>query len=100
VYEWLKENQATIYEYKEEDEEVYDIKSNEYPWDTIKANLTFKEKIIYHRGCANDPDTSYDDLYYGQTNWSWNEGQEVTEADLSVLRQYLGDKLIDARGES
>jgi hypothetical protein len=99
VYEWLKKNRATRYSYKDEDAELYNINSAEYPWNVIKSNATFKEKTIYWRGCANDPDTDYEDLYYGQTNWSWDEGQEIAEADIQVLQQYLGDKVINARGE-
>jgi len=99
VYEWLKANRASSYKYAEQDNDLYDIRSDQYPWDLIKANLTFKEKIIYWRGCSNDPDTELDDLYYGRTTWSWDEGQEIAEADIGVLRQYLNDKVIDARGE-
>ncbi len=99
VYDWLRDNRCTGYKDQEEDSESYDIESPDYPWNTIESGLTFQEKIIYYRGCANDPDTDYEDLYYGQTNWSWNEGQVLTEADLSVLQRYLGDKLVDGRGE-
>jgi hypothetical protein len=99
VYDWLRDNRCTGYKDQEKGSESYDIESPVSPWNTIRSGLTFQEKIIYYRGCANDPDTDYEDLYYGQTNWSWNEGQELTEADLSVLQRYLGDKLVDGRGE-
>ena len=97
VYEWLKENRSTSYKYQEEENELYDIKSTEYPWSTIRSDVEFKDKIIYYRGCMNDPDTEYEDLYYGKTVWGWDEGQSIDEDDIRVLREYLGESLVDAR---
>lgn len=66
---------------KEEDGPV-EIYSDDYK---VIGQEDYLVRMLRLRGEYNDPDHEVTDLYYGATEWGWDEGQEITEVLASDL---------------
>jgi hypothetical protein len=64
--------------WKERDEDgPQDVYGDDY--EVIGQEL-YLARMLRLRGEYNDPDHEVSDLYYGATQWGWDEGREITEA--------------------
>ena len=84
VYKYLVEAIGLDYEedYEGEEFDVYDENDN------IVKNLSYREKIILHKGWSADWD-EWGNLYYGLTLYDWEFVADDIDEDIGKLT-YLG----------
>ncbi|KAF6620659.1 hypothetical protein HFE03_07980 [Paenibacillus sp. EKM102P] len=92
VYEWLKSepyseswgNIFNNYNYKEKDNEVFDIYDNDF---SIIDQESFRDRMIRLHGDMYDEEVELSDLYYGATLYGWNLVREnISFNDIKIMR--------------
>lgn len=59
------------------------------------ASHTFKQKIMRLRGEANDSTADCDGAYYGVALYGWDEGKNISDSEIELLRKFV--KIQDIR---
>lgn len=93
VYEWMK-NGIQFYTGYEHYTTYQDNEDNGKELDGVP----FKESIILTRGCINNDYMEVTDLYYGETQYSWEVIKEnISHEDIKKLKE-LGILLAECEG--
>lgn len=82
VYEWLKNNKLTGWDYREEDEETFDIYDDNY---SIIGTEGIRVRMLRLGGDYFDENADYSDLYYGVTHYGWELVQSICFEEQEIL---------------
>ncbi len=72
----------------ENEEELYNAVRKQLWWDCMEEEEHWSpELVIEHKGDNTEELTSFSDLYYGLTTYSWTECPGLTKDDFLVLEK-------------
>ncbi len=82
VYEYIQNNYSALWK----DRELYKDEYTYFNKETKKEEIEYhRERMLRFKGDINDPDVSWDDLYYGKTLYGWELIKENINSDLKNI---------------